>query len=80
MSTLDNWNSLMNFKVHLIACGGTAMILLDIKDSTKDNELPCSPDERDLRFAPTSYGVSIGSYHNDEIHSDTTSFAEKIRI
>ena len=36
MSTLDNWNSLMNFKVHLIACGGTAMTLLDIKDSTKD--------------------------------------------
>ena len=36
VSTLDNWNSLMNFKVHLIACGGTAMTLLDIKDSTKD--------------------------------------------
>jgi len=32
----------MNFKVHLIACGGIAMIMLDIKDSTKDNELPCS--------------------------------------
>ena len=36
MDTLDNWNSLMNFRVHLIACGGTALTLLKIKDSTKD--------------------------------------------
>ncbi len=28
------------------------------------NELPRSPDERDFRSAPTSYGVSIGSYLN----------------
>ncbi len=34
------------------------------KGSLIENELPRSPDERDLRFAPTSYGVSIGSYHN----------------
>jgi hypothetical protein len=36
LDTLDNWNSLMNFRVSLIACGGTAMTLLKIKDSTKD--------------------------------------------
>ncbi len=36
MDTLDNWDSLMNFRVHLIACGGTALTLLKIKDSTKD--------------------------------------------
>ena len=30
----------------------------------QDNELPRSPDERDFRSAPTSYGVSIGSYPN----------------
>jgi hypothetical protein len=36
LDTLDNWDSLMNFRVHLIACGGTALTLLKIKDSTKD--------------------------------------------
>jgi hypothetical protein len=36
MLTLDNWDSLMNFNTRLIACGGTAMTLLNIKDSTKD--------------------------------------------
>ena len=36
LETLDNWNSLMNFRVHLIACGGTALTLLKIKDSTRD--------------------------------------------
>ena len=36
LDTLDNWNSLMNFRVSLIACGGTALNLLKIKDSTKD--------------------------------------------
>jgi hypothetical protein len=32
LDTLDNWNSLMNFRVSLIACGGTAMTLLKIKE------------------------------------------------
>jgi hypothetical protein len=36
LDTLDNWNSLMNFRVHLIACGGSALTLLKIKDSTRD--------------------------------------------
>jgi hypothetical protein len=36
LDTLDNWNSLLNFRVSLIACGGTALTLLKIKDSTRD--------------------------------------------
>ena len=36
LDTLDNWNSLMNFRVRLIGCGGTALTLLKIKDSTRD--------------------------------------------
>jgi hypothetical protein len=36
LDTLDNWNSLMNFHVRLIACGGTALTLLNIKESTKE--------------------------------------------
>lgn len=36
---LDNlraWNSVLRRKVHMIACGGTAMTLLGVKASTKD--------------------------------------------
>jgi len=36
LDTLDNWNSLMNFRVRLVACGGTALTLLKIKESTRD--------------------------------------------
>jgi len=36
LETMDNWDGLMNFRVRLIACGGTALTLLDIKESTKD--------------------------------------------
>ena len=34
--TLDNWDRLMRFHVRLIACGGTALTLMGIKESTKD--------------------------------------------
>lgn len=33
---MEQWNRFLRKKVHLIACGGTAMTLLGVKDSTKD--------------------------------------------
>lgn len=36
IQTIDNWDQLINFKVNLIGCGGTALTLLKIKESTKD--------------------------------------------
>ncbi len=36
LTTLAGWNGFLNKKVHLIACGGTALTLLGIKLSTKD--------------------------------------------
>ena len=33
---LSQWNGFLKKKVHLIACGGTALTLMDIKESTKD--------------------------------------------
>jgi hypothetical protein len=36
LETLVQWNSFVKRKIHLIACGGTALTLLDIKPSTKD--------------------------------------------
>ncbi|MFA4982270.1 MAG: hypothetical protein WC592_07380 [Candidatus Omnitrophota bacterium] len=36
---LGIWNGFLKRKVHLIACGGTALTLLDVKPSTKDIDL-----------------------------------------
>jgi hypothetical protein len=36
LDILGQWNGFAKRKIHLIACGGTAMTLQDIKESTKD--------------------------------------------
>ena len=36
LDALGQWNRFFKRKIHLIACGGTAPTLLDIKLSTKD--------------------------------------------
>lgn len=36
LDVLQEWNRYLRRKVHLIACGGTAMTLLGVKPSTKD--------------------------------------------
>ncbi len=36
LDELGQWNRFIKRKIHLIACGGTALTLLDIKPSTKD--------------------------------------------
>ena len=35
LEILRQWNQFLNRKVHLIACGGTAMTLMGVKPSTK---------------------------------------------
>jgi len=46
------WNRYLKKKVHLIACGGTAMTLMGIKDSTKDVDLIVpNPAEHDYLVA-----------------------------
>ena len=36
LDIIEAWNSFLKRKVHLIACGGTAMTLIGVKPSTKD--------------------------------------------
>lgn len=36
LQTIENWEHLIHFKVNLIGCGGTALTLLEVKESTKD--------------------------------------------
>lgn len=67
---LSTWNRYLKQKVRLIACGGTALTLLGVKDSTKDIDL-LVPDVREhsylvktlrtLGYSPvTGYGWSSG--------------------
>jgi len=39
LDTFSVWNGYLKRKVHLISCGGTAMTLLGVKESTKDIDL-----------------------------------------
>lgn len=39
LEVLSGWNTFMKKRVHLVACGGTALTLLNIKPSTKDIDL-----------------------------------------
>ena len=51
-SLLDNlslWNSFLSRRVHLVACGGTALTLLGIKPSTKDIDL-IVPEEKEYQY------------------------------
>lgn len=36
LDVIRTWNSYLKRRVHLIACGGTALTLLNVKESTKD--------------------------------------------
>src|SRR3989338_11455036 len=36
LNTISAWDGFLKRKVHLIACGGTALTLLGVKESTKD--------------------------------------------
>lgn len=36
LKVMRQWNSFLRRKVRLVACGGTALTLLDVKESTKD--------------------------------------------
>ncbi len=46
---LSAWNGFLKRKVRLVACGGTALTLLDIKPSTKDIDLMV-PDPNEYRY------------------------------
>jgi hypothetical protein len=46
---LGQWNAFLRRKVHLVACGGTALTLMDIKLSTKDVDF-LVPVETEYRY------------------------------
>jgi len=50
LDILGQWNGFFKRRIHLIACGGTALTLLDIKPSTKDADfiVPIEPEYKYL--------------------------------
>jgi len=66
LDTLGLWNGYLNKKIHLITCGGTALTLLGVKESTKDIDMLVPVDQeydyliktlKQLGYQPTSgYG------------------------
>lgn len=67
---LEAWNDFLRRRVHLIACGGTAMTLLGIKESTKDIDFVV-PVLLDYNYL-TSILKEIG-YSSDGMHFISTS-------
>jgi hypothetical protein len=49
LKVMSQWNSFLKRKVHLIACGGTALTLLEIKPSTKDVDFMV-PQESEYKY------------------------------
>ena len=39
LDRISAWDSFLKRKVHLVACGGTALALLGVKPATKDIDL-----------------------------------------
>jgi hypothetical protein len=64
LGVLQEWNRFLGRKVHLIACGGTAMTLLGVKPSTKDVDFiaPVIPEYTHLvkRLASIGYEETTG--------------------
>lgn len=65
LDRLSAWDSYLKRKVHLIACGGTAMTLLDVKASTKDIDLlvPVEAEHRYLIKTLQELGYTAASGH-----------------
>ena len=49
LEILGQWNGFIKRKVHLIACGGTALTLSGIKPSTKDIDF-IVPNESEFKY------------------------------
>jgi len=49
LDRINAWNDYLSKRVHLIACGGTALTLLEVKASTKDIDL-LVPDQNEHKY------------------------------
>lgn len=74
IETIDNWEHLINFKVNLIGCGGTALTLLKIKDSTKDIDMIVPVQKEYERLMTFLQSIGYQEKGNGLAHPDDPNF------
>ena len=74
IETIDNWELLINFKVNLIGCGGTALTLLKIKDSTKDVDMIVPVQKEYERLMTFLQSIGYQEKGNGLAHPDDPNF------
>jgi hypothetical protein len=74
IETIDNWESLINFKVKLIGSGGTALTLLGIKESTKDIDMIVPLQKEYERLLTFLRSIGYQDKGNGLVHPDAPLF------
>lgn len=74
LDTIDNWEHLIDFNVHLIGCGGTALTLLEIKESTKDIDIIVPVQKEYERFMIFLQAIGYQEKGNGLAHPDDPNF------
>lgn len=74
LQTIENWEHLINFKVNLIGCGGTALTLLEIKDSTKDIDIIVPIDKEYVRLMKFLRSLGYEEKGSGLAHPDDPNF------
>lgn len=74
IQTLDNWECIINFRVNLIACGGTALTLLGIKESTKDIDLIVPIHKQHVRLMSFLWSLGYEEKGGGLVHPDDPFF------
>ena len=74
IETIDNWEHLIRFKVSLIGCGGTALTLLEIKESTKDVDMIVPLQKEYERLMKFLRSIGYKEKGNGFVHPDDPNF------
>ena len=87
LNILGQWNGFMRRRIHLIACGGTALTLMGIKPSTKDVDfedclmlVKAQRDEIDIERVQGHY-MEMASYDisQDRLAGNIEAFIELLK-
>jgi len=74
LDTIDNWERLITFKVSLIGCGGTALTLLELKESTKDIDMIVPLQREYARLMRFLRSIGYQEKGNGLLHPDDPNF------
>ena len=74
LNTIDNWEHLIDFNVHLIGCGETALTLLRIKESTKDIDMMVPVQKEYERLIIFLRKIGYQERANGLVHPDDPNF------